>query len=71
LALSPANVHPILEGVGAMLAVVGLCGSAAVAVAVLINRPSEEVGRWGQRGTAAGFILGIPAGFIVFALVSK
>jgi hypothetical protein len=47
-----------------MLAVIGLGGSGCITVAVLIGRPVEEVGRWGQLGTAAGFIVSIPAAII-------
>ena len=39
-----STIHLILEGVGVMLAVVGLCTSGFVTVALLIRRPREEVG---------------------------
>jgi hypothetical protein len=54
-----------------MLAVVGLCTSGFVTLALLIRRPREEVGRWGKLGTAAGFIVGVPAATITVWLLSS
>jgi hypothetical protein len=69
--ISLGTIHLILEGIGAMLAMVGLGGSAFVTIAVLIGKRSEEVGRWGQIGTAIGFLFGIPAGIITVVVLSK
>jgi hypothetical protein len=66
-----STIQLILEGIGVMLAVIGLGGSGCVTVAVLIGRPVEEVGRWGQLGTAAGFIVGVPAAIITVWLLSS
>ena len=66
-----STIHPILEGVGAMLAVVGLCTSGFVTGALLLRRPTEEVGRWGQIGTAFGFILGVPVAIGTVLLLSS
>ena len=65
------TIHLILEGVGAMLAGIGLGGSGFVTLALLIGRPTEEVGRWGQMGTAVGFILGIPVAVGTVLLLSS
>lgn len=65
------TIHLILEGVGAMLAVIGLGGSGAVALAVLLGKPSQEVGRWGQIGTASGFFVGVPAAIVTVWLLSR
>jgi len=32
---------------------------AAVTIAVLERRPVEEIGLWGYRGTAVGFLVGL------------
>jgi hypothetical protein len=66
-----STIHLILGGVGAMLAVVGLCTSGFVTLALLIRRPREEVGRWGQIGTAVGFILGVPVAIGTVLLLSS
>ncbi|HJZ37677.1 MAG TPA: hypothetical protein VJ204_15515 [Solirubrobacterales bacterium] len=66
-----STIHLILEGVGAMLAVVGLCTSGFVTLALLFRRPTEEVGRWGQIGTAFGFILGVPVAIGTVLLLSS
>jgi hypothetical protein len=65
------TIHLILEGVGAMLAVIGLGGSGGIALAVLLDKPSEQVSRWGQLGTALGFLFGIPAAVLVVVLLSN
>jgi hypothetical protein len=65
------TIQLILEGVGVLLAVVGLGGSGCVTLAVLIHRSTEEVGRWGQIGTAAGFVLGVPVAIITVWLLSS
>jgi hypothetical protein len=54
-----------------MLAVIGLGGSGFVTLAVLIRRPTEEIGRWGQIGTAVGFILGVPVAIGTVLLLSS
>lgn len=54
-----------------MLAVIGLGGSGGIAIAVLIDKPSEEVSRWGQIGTTIGFFLGIPIAIVIFVLLSN
>jgi hypothetical protein len=54
-----------------MLAVIGLCTSGFVTCALLIRRPSEEISRWGQFGTAVGFILGVPAAIVIVLLLSS
>jgi hypothetical protein len=66
-----STIHLILEGVGVMLAVIGLCTSGFVTCALLIRRPSEEISRWGQFGTAVGFILGVPAAIVIVMLLSS
>jgi hypothetical protein len=66
-----STIHLILEGVGVMLAVIGLCTSGFVTLALLMRRPREEVGRWGQFGTAVGFILGVPAAIVIVLLLSS
>jgi hypothetical protein len=66
-----STIQLILEGVGVMLAVIGLGGSGCVTVAVLIGRPVEEVGRLGQLGTAAGFIVGVPTAIVTVWLLSS
>ncbi len=66
-----SEIHLILEGVGVMLAVIGLGGSGFVTLALLIRRPMEEVGRWGQIGTAVGFILGVPIAIGTVLLLSS
>jgi hypothetical protein len=66
-----STIHLILEGVGVMLAVVGLCTSGFVTGAVLIRKPSEEVSRLGQIGTAVGFILGVPVAIVIVLLLSS
>jgi hypothetical protein len=66
-----STIHLILEGVGAMLAVIGLGGSGFVTLALLLRRPSEEIGRWGQIGTAVGFILGGPVAIVTVLLLSS
>ena len=66
-----STIHLILEGVGAMLAVVGLCTSGFVTLALLLRKPSDEIGRWGQIGTAFGFILGVPVAFGTVLLLSS
>jgi hypothetical protein len=48
-----------------------LGGSGCVTVAVLIGRPVEEVGRLGQIGTAAGFIVGVPTAIVTVWLLSS
>lgn len=68
---SLSTIHLILEGVGAMLAVIGLCASGFVTGALLIRRPTEEVGKWGQIGTAVGFILGVPVAIGMVLLLSS
>jgi hypothetical protein len=69
--LTFSTIHLILEGIGAMLAVVGLCTSGFVTGALLLRRPSEEIGRWGQFGTAFGFILGVPVAIGTILLLSS
>jgi hypothetical protein len=64
------SIQLILEGVGAMLAMVGLGGSAGITIGVLLRRAPEDIGSLGHAGTALGFILGIPAA-ILFVLLSK
>jgi hypothetical protein len=54
-----------------VLAVIGLAGSGFVTLALLIRRPTEEVGRWGQIGTAVGFILGVPIAIGTVLLLSS
>ena len=66
-----STIHLILEGVGAMLAVIGLGSSGFVTLALLIGRPTEEIGRWAQIGTAVGFIIGIPVAIIAVLLLSS
>jgi hypothetical protein len=66
-----STIHLILEGVGVMLAVIGLGGSGAVALAVLLDKPSQEVGRWGQIGTTLGFLIGIPFAICSVLLLSS
>jgi hypothetical protein len=66
-----STIHLILEGVAVMLAVTGLCGSGFVTLALLIRRPTEEIGRWGQIGTAVGFILGVPVAISTVLLLSS
>jgi urea transporter len=42
------------------LAICVMLGSCtAVTIAVLERRPVEEIGLWGYRGTAVGFLLGL------------
>jgi hypothetical protein len=66
-----STIHLILEGVGAMLAIVGLGGSGCMTVAVLFRKSAEEVSRWGQIGTAIGFLVGIPAAVFTVLLLSS
>jgi hypothetical protein len=66
-----STIHLILEGVGAMLAVIGLCASGFVTGALVIRRPTEEVDKWGQIGTAVGFILGVPVAVVIVLLLSS
>jgi hypothetical protein len=66
-----STIHLILEGVGVMLAVVGLGGSGFVTLALLLGKPPEEIGRWGQIGTAFGFILGVPVAIGTVLLLSS
>jgi hypothetical protein len=69
--LSPGTIQLILEGVGAMLAVIGLGGSGGIAIAVLLGKPLDRVSRWGQLGTTLGFLFGIPATVLVVVLLSN
>jgi hypothetical protein len=66
-----STIHLILEGVGVMLAVIGLCTSGFVTLALLIRRPREEVGRWRQIGTAVGIIVGAPMAIGTVLLLSS
>ena len=66
-----STIHLILKGIGMMLAVIGLSASGFVTAALLIRRPTEEVGRWGQVGTAVGFILGVPIAIGTVLLLSS
>jgi hypothetical protein len=66
-----STIQLILEGVGVMLAVIGLGGSGFVTLALLLRKPSEEIGRWGQIGTAFGFILGVPVAICTVLLLSS
>ena len=54
-----------------MLAVIGLGGSGAVALAVLLGKPSQEAGRWGQIGTTLGFLIGIPFAICTVLVLSS
>jgi len=36
-----------------------IASGAAVTIAVLERRPLEEIGLWGYRGTAVGFLVGL------------
>jgi hypothetical protein len=66
-----STIQLILEGAGAMLAVIGLGGSGAVALAVLLGKPSQEAGRWGQIGTTLGFLIGIPFAICAVLVLSS
>ena len=66
-----STIQLILEGVGVMLAIVGLGGSGCMIVACPFPKIREEVGRWGQIGTATGFIVGVPAAIFTVLLLSS
>jgi hypothetical protein len=42
-----------------LITCMGLGSGIAVALAYLGGRPREEIGLWGYRGTAAGFLAGL------------
>jgi hypothetical protein len=42
-----------------------------VTLAFLLQKPSDEVGRWGQIGTAFRFILGVPVAIGTILLLSS
>jgi hypothetical protein len=64
-------IRLVLEGVGAMLAVIGLGGAGGIAIAVLLDKPSDRVSRWGQIGTTFGFLLGIPVAIGIVVMLSN
>jgi hypothetical protein len=66
-----ATIALLLEGLGVMLATVGVCTAAAVFAAVLERKSTDEVTRWGQWGTAIGFALGVPLTICAFVLLQR
>jgi hypothetical protein len=66
-----ATVALLLEGLGVMLATVGVFGAAGVFAAVLERKSTNEVTRWGQWGTAIGFAVGVPLTICTFVLLQR
>jgi hypothetical protein len=66
-----ATVGTLLEGFAVMLTSIGICGAAAVFAAVIENKSTDEITRWGYWGTAVGFALGVPLTICAFVLLGR
>lgn len=66
-----ASVSMILEGLGVMLASIGIGGAFGIAAAVLEGKSNEEITRWGYWGTTAGVVLGVPLTICAFVLMGR
>ena len=66
-----ASLGTILEGVGVMLASIGICGGCGIAAAVLEGKSNEEITRWGYWGTTAGVLIGLPLMLSAFVLMGR
>jgi hypothetical protein len=71
VSLAFGSVSLILEGLGVMLASIGIGGAFGIAAAVLEGKPNEEIARWGYWGTTAGVVLGIPLTISAFVLIAR